>query len=146
MVLSVPTSPAVRNDAGVFQSGIRHMHVLIYVCLPRAPSRVCPTRNKSKVGSRFASSLSSLKADVSKRLRITAESTEAPLSAAEGILAGLNKNGSMLASVGTREGMEDVLAIIAPLMAAIEMGKKMVRCECVFVSFRRIRPMCDACL
>ena len=93
-----------------------------------------------KVGTRITPSLSSLKADVSRRLRVTAESTEAPLSAAEGILAGLNKNGSMLASVGTRDGMEEVLPIIAPLMAAIEMGKKMVRCERVCVS-RRTRSI-----
>ena len=70
---------------------------------------------------------------VSRRLRPTADGTEAPLSAAEGILAGLNNHASMLASVVTREGIDELLTKIAPLTAAIEMGKKMVRCDCVRV-------------
>ena len=84
-----------------------------------------------KVGSRV--NPSSLMVYVGERLRPTAEGTEAPLSAGEGILAGLNKHASMLASVGTREGIDELLTKIAPLTAAIELGKEMVRCDCVRV-------------
>ena len=99
----------------------------MHVHFPRVPFTL-PQTKTVQVGSRFTPS--SLKEDVSKRLRTIAESTEAPLSAAEGILAGLNKHGSMLASVANRRGIEDILATIAPLTASVEMGKKMVRCEC----------------
>jgi len=99
----------------------------MHVHFPRVPFTL-PQTKTVQVGSRFTPS--SLKEDVSKRLRTIAESTEAPLSAAEGILAGLNKHGSMLASVANRHGIEDIVTTIAPLTASVEMAKKMVRCEC----------------
>ena len=76
---------------------------------------------------------------VVERLRTTAEGTEAPLSAAKGILVGLNNHASMLSRVGTREGIDELLAKIAPLMAAIEMGRWSGAIACVF--FRRMSPM-----
>lgn len=96
----------------------------MYVYLPRVPSGV-PKTETMKAGCHVISS--SLKVDVAKRLGTMAESTEAPLSAAEGILAGLNKQGSLLAVIRTRNGSEEVLATISPLMAAAALAKKTIR-------------------
>ena len=114
-------STAIDSDA---YTSMQHM----CMCACRVLPSVCPKRKTVKAGSRV--NPSSLMVYVVERLRTTAEGTEAPLSAAEGILAGLNKHASMLASVGTREGIDDLLTKIAPLTAAIELGK-MVRCDCV---------------
>ena len=107
----------------------------MYTCLPRVPFRV-PKPETMKVGSRITSS--PIKTNVAKRLGIMTESTEAPLSAAEGILAGLNKQGSMVVVVRTRNGSEAVLAAIAPLIEAAALAKQTIWCECMCVPFRRI--------
>lgn len=108
-------SPTLESDTVV---------TCMYVCLPRVPSGV-PKTETMKVGSRVISP--SLKVDAAKRLGTMAESTEAPLSAAEGILAGLNKQGSLLAVIRTRNGSEEVLATISPLMAVVALAKQTIR-------------------
>lgn len=79
-----------------------------------------------KVGSRVTPP-TPLMVHVSKRLQTMAETIEAPLSAAEGIIAGLNKHGSMLASVGNREGIQEVTSAIAPFTAVVELANKTIR-------------------
>ena len=144
-MLFVIMSTAIDSDT---YTSIQHM----CMCACRVLPSVCPKRKTMKVGSRV--NPSSLMVHVGKRLRTTADGTEAPLSAAEGILAGLNNRASMLSSVGTREGIDELLAKISVLTAAIQMGRRWSGATaCVF--FRRMSPMwcstvyiyvCEACL
>ena len=86
--------------------------------------------------------------DAAKRLRTMAFACEAPISAWQGVLAGLNKFEAFLATTRAREGSDEVLATIAPLTAAVALAKRAVRCELVCPSdvSARCRDAHDTCV
>ena len=83
--------------------------------------------------------------DAAKRLRTMALTCEAPTSAWQGVLAGLNKFEAFLAATRAREGSDEVLATIAPLTAATALAKRLIRCErvCPYDSSARCRDAHD---
>ena len=71
---------------------------------------------------------SALKTGVSKRLSTLAEACEVATSAADGVLAALQKYEAMVSVMSTREQAAEVLETIAPLTAVVVLAKKALRC------------------
>ena len=73
-------------------------------------------------------SASPLKLDTLKRLRTIALASNAPESAAHGLLVALNKYEALLAGIGTREGSREIPETIEPLSDAVGFVKRAIRC------------------
>lgn len=94
------------------------------VCASRVPLHV-PYSNIMKVGSRLTSRCAKL--DASKRCGTIAEAVEASRSPAAGFRAFLPKYQALVAILRTREGSQEAMDNIAPLTAAAELVKIVIR-------------------